>query len=66
MVILWPDIKAGTDLVTSNLDGFSDHLTSKLDGFGDHLDSILDGDAIMDGPISNLVMKQRAHEVSLA
>jgi hypothetical protein len=29
-------------LVTSNLDGFSDHLTSILDGFGDHLDSILD------------------------
>ncbi len=34
-----------TDLVTSNLDGFSDHLFLKLDGFGDHLDSILDGDA---------------------
>jgi hypothetical protein len=42
MFILWLDIKAGTDLVTSSLDGFSDHLTSKLDGFGNHLDSILD------------------------
>ncbi len=28
MVILWPDIESGSDLVTSNLDGFSDHLTS--------------------------------------
>jgi hypothetical protein len=42
MVVLWPDIEAGTDLVTSSLDGFRNHLTSKLDGFGDHLDSILD------------------------
>jgi hypothetical protein len=44
MVIFWPDIKSGNDLVKSNLDGFGDHLTLKLDGFGDHLDSILDGD----------------------
>jgi hypothetical protein len=60
MVILWPDIEAGTDLVTSSLDGFSDHLTSKLDDFGDHLDSILDAcnishlASILDALISKL------------
>jgi hypothetical protein len=60
MVILWPDIKSGRDLVESNLDGFGDHLTSNLDGFGNRLDSILDAhvpshlDSILDGPISNL------------
>ena len=42
MVILWPDIESGRDLVELYLDGFGDHLTSNLDGFGDHLDSILD------------------------
>ncbi len=60
MVILWPDIKSGRDLVESDLDGFGKHLTSNLDGFGDHQDSILDAcvpshlDSILDGPISNL------------
>ncbi len=60
MVILWPDIESGRDLVESDLDGFGNHLTSNLDGFGDHLDSILDArvpshlDSILDGPISNL------------
>ncbi len=60
MVILWPDIESGRDLVESYLDGFGNHLTLNLDGFGDHLDSILDArvpshlDSILDGPISNL------------
>jgi hypothetical protein len=42
MVILWPDIESGRDLVESDLDGFGDHLTSNLDSFGDHLNLILD------------------------
>ena len=60
MVILWPDIESGRDLVESDLDGFGNHLTSNLDVFGNHLDSILDArvpshlDLILDGPISNL------------
>ena len=60
MVILWPDIESGRDLVELYLDGFGDHLTLNLDGFGDHLDSILDArvpshlDSILDGPILNL------------
>jgi hypothetical protein len=60
MVILWPDIESGRDLVESDLDGFGDHLTLNLDGFCDHLDLILDAhvpshlDSILDGPISNL------------
>jgi hypothetical protein len=54
MVILWPDIESGRDLVSSSLDGFGDHLTLNLDGLGDHLDSVLDGclshlDLILDG-----------------
>ncbi len=59
MVILWPDIESGSDLVTLNLDGFSDHRTSILEGFGDHLDLILDAcdpshlASILDAPISN-------------
>jgi hypothetical protein len=31
MVMLWPDIESGSDLVTSNLDDFSDHVTSIFD-----------------------------------
>ncbi len=60
MVILWPDIESGRDLVELDLDGLGDHLKSNLDGFGDHLDLILDArvpshlDSILDGPISNL------------
>jgi hypothetical protein len=60
MVILWPDIESGRDLVELDLDGFGNHLTLNLDGFGNHLDSILDArvpsnlDLILDGPISNL------------
>ena len=52
--------ESGTDLVTSNLDCFSDHLTLKLDGFGDHRDSILGAcnlshlASILDALISNL------------
>ncbi len=59
MVILWPDIESGSDLVTSNLDGFSNHPILILDGFGNHLDLILDAcpnhlASILDAPISNL------------
>ncbi len=62
MVILWPDIESGRDLVEPDLDGFGDHLKLNLDGFGNHLDSILHAlvpshlDSILDGSISNLAL----------
>ncbi len=65
MVILWPDIESGRDLVESYLNGFGDHLTSNLDGFGNHLDFILDArvpshlNSTLDGPISNLTKNHR-------
>jgi hypothetical protein len=43
MVILWPDIESGTDLVTSNLDGFKRPSNFNSRWLWHHLDSILDG-----------------------
>jgi hypothetical protein len=64
MVILWPDIELGRDLVESDLDGFGNHLTLNLDGFGDHLDSILDGrlnhlDLILDGLMPSNIKSEK-------
>jgi hypothetical protein len=70
MVILWPDIESGRDLVESDLDGFGNHQTSNLDGFGNHLDLILDArvpshlDSILDGPILNLANKSSLDSIS--
>ena len=64
MVILWPDIESGRDLVESDLDGFGNHLILNLDGFGDHLDSILDGrlnhlDSILDGLMPSNIKSEK-------
>ncbi len=64
MVILWPDIESGRDLVESDLYGFCDHLTLNLDGFGNHLDLILDGclnhlDSILDGLMPSNIKSEK-------
>jgi hypothetical protein len=64
MVILWPDIESGRDLVELALDGFGDHLTSNLDGFGNHLDLKLDGclnylDSILDGLMPSNIKSEK-------